>query len=415
MRATVLARPAPRRDRAGGRAARRRRGPGAAGRPAHAALDGGQLRGRVRRAWRRPRSTRRSTHVDARRLAGLPAVRARIGRADAAVAAARLAVDEAARRVDEAPGDEETNRWVWRAKLLAGTTAADVAASHAGGGRHRRRPGAGHPLERLYRDARCGSLQPATSDVCADWLGVAALGGDPDRDGSAPAMVSRRARSSPASALALPAAGARRTSCGTASSPRTTPASSAALAERIFANSGVRDPAGAVNPLLEDVSGWSTERADGALPGRGAAAGQGGGRPGAGRGRAWPPTTSGCSRSAPAPATSRRGWTSCSPATWAWPPHTQRLFVGHMGCYAALPGLGAVGDFVAARGRPGAAALRRADQPARPAADRRTRSRSSRTRCSPTPRPPSCCVPASGRGTRSARSPRHRHHRPPTT
>lgn len=30
----------------------------------------------------------------------------------------------------------------------------------------------------------------------------------------------------------------------------------------------------------------------------------------------------------------------------------QRLVVGHMGCYAAVPGLGAVGDFVAARGRP---------------------------------------------------------------
>ena len=26
----------------------------------------------------------------------------------------------------------------------------------------------------------------ATSDVCADWLGIAALGGDPDRDGSTP-------------------------------------------------------------------------------------------------------------------------------------------------------------------------------------------------------------------------------------
>ena len=30
----------------------------------------------------------------------------------------------------------------------------------------------------------------------------------------------------------------------------------------------------------------------------------------------------------------------------------RRLFVGHMGCYAALPGLGAVADFTAARGRP---------------------------------------------------------------
>jgi alkylation response protein AidB-like acyl-CoA dehydrogenase len=124
-------------------------------------------------------------HIAARKLGGLASVRARIGRADAAVAAARLVVDEAARRVDEAPGDEETNRWVWRAKLLAGTTAADVAASmlEAAGTSATRR---GHPLERLFRDARCGSLQPATSDVCADWLGVAALGGDPENDGSAP-------------------------------------------------------------------------------------------------------------------------------------------------------------------------------------------------------------------------------------
>lgn len=124
-------------------------------------------------------------HANARGIGELPAVRARIGRADAAVAAARLAVAEAARRVDEEPGEVETNRWVWRAKLLAGTTAAEVAASmlEAAGTSATRR---GHPLERLYRDARCGSLHPATSDVCADWLGIAALGGDPDRDGTTP-------------------------------------------------------------------------------------------------------------------------------------------------------------------------------------------------------------------------------------
>lgn len=124
-------------------------------------------------------------HVNQRRLGGLPAVRARIGRADAAVEAARLVVNEAARRVDEAPGDQETNRWVWRAKLLAGTTAMEVAASmlEAAGTSASRR---GHPLERLFRDARCGSLQPATSDVCADWLGVAAIGGDPESDGTGP-------------------------------------------------------------------------------------------------------------------------------------------------------------------------------------------------------------------------------------
>ena len=124
-------------------------------------------------------------HCQARGIANLPNVRARVGRADAAVAAARLVVDEAARRVATAPGEPDTNRWVWRAKLLAGTTAMDVASSmvEAAGTSVTRR---GHPLERLLRDARCGSLQPATSDVCADWLGIAALGGDPDSDGSAP-------------------------------------------------------------------------------------------------------------------------------------------------------------------------------------------------------------------------------------
>ena len=124
-------------------------------------------------------------HVNTRGLGHLPAVRARIGRADAAAAAAHLAVMEAARRVDEEPGEAETTRWVWRAKLLAGTTAAEVAASmlEAAGTSAMRR---GHPLERLYRDARAGSLQPATSDVCADWLGVEAIGGDPDADGVAP-------------------------------------------------------------------------------------------------------------------------------------------------------------------------------------------------------------------------------------
>ncbi|GLY08088.1 acyl-CoA dehydrogenase family protein [Actinoplanes sp. NBRC 101535] len=124
-------------------------------------------------------------HLTERGLTHLPSVRTRIGRADAAVEAAHLAVREAARRVDEKPGDAETKRWVWRAKLLAGTTAAEVAASmlEAAGTSAMRR---GNQLERLYRDARAGSLQPATSDVCADWLGVEALGGDPDAGGVTP-------------------------------------------------------------------------------------------------------------------------------------------------------------------------------------------------------------------------------------
>lgn len=126
-----------------------------------------------------------AAHVSERGLARLPAVRARLGRADARVAAARQVVREAARRVDEAPGTPDTNRWVWRAKLLAGETAMEVAASmlEACGTSATRR---GAALERIYRDARCGSLQPATSDVCADWLGCAVCGLDPEHEAEVP-------------------------------------------------------------------------------------------------------------------------------------------------------------------------------------------------------------------------------------
>jgi len=110
-------------------------------------------------------------------LTKLGAVRARLGRADAQVAAARLVLQEAAARADAAPGEPETNRWVYRSKLLAGDTAQDVAASLAeacGLGALRR----GGVLERLLRDARSGALMPPPSDVCADVLGTAALGLD---------------------------------------------------------------------------------------------------------------------------------------------------------------------------------------------------------------------------------------------
>lgn len=120
-----------------------------------------------------------------RGLHSLPHVRARLGRADALAEAAWLATREAAKRVDEAPGDPQTNKAVYRAKLLAGDAAHEVTASmlEACGTSATRR---GNPLERMFRDARCGALQPATSDVCADWLGVATLGLDPDEETAVP-------------------------------------------------------------------------------------------------------------------------------------------------------------------------------------------------------------------------------------
>ncbi|GIF29452.1 type III polyketide synthase [Actinoplanes utahensis] len=124
------------------------------------------------------------------------------------------------------------------------------------------------------------------------------------------------------------------------------------LARRIFANSGVRTRQAVVSPLLEDVSGWSTER----------------------RMRRYQAEAAPLGKAAVSRALADAGLAAgdlglfavCSCTGYATPgldillardlgmsPNVQRLFVGHMGCYAALPGLGSVTDFVAARGRPG--------------------------------------------------------------
>jgi predicted naringenin-chalcone synthase len=123
------------------------------------------------------------------------------------------------------------------------------------------------------------------------------------------------------------------------------------LAQRIFANSGVRTRQAAVSPLLEDVSGWSTER----------------------RMRRYQVEAMPLAKEAVGRALTEAGvaadelglFVVCSCTGYATPgldillardmgmaPSLQRLFVGHMGCYAALPGLGTAADFVAARGRP---------------------------------------------------------------
>ncbi|SBT48845.1 type III polyketide synthase [Micromonospora auratinigra] len=124
-----------------------------------------------------------------------------------------------------------------------------------------------------------------------------------------------------------------------------------ALAERIFANSGVSHRQAAVNPLLEDVSEWPTER----------------------RMRRYQVEALPLGKEAVSRALTAAGldagdiglFVVCSCTGYATPgldillardlgmaPDAQRMFVGHMGCYAALPGLGAASDFVTARGRP---------------------------------------------------------------
>ena len=123
------------------------------------------------------------------------------------------------------------------------------------------------------------------------------------------------------------------------------------LAKRIFENSGVRTRQAAVSPLLEDVSDWTTEQ----------------------RMRRYQVEAVPLGKEAVSRALADAGigagdlglFAVCSCTGYATPgldillardlgmsPSVQRLFVGHMGCYAALPGLGAVSDFVTSRGRP---------------------------------------------------------------
>jgi predicted naringenin-chalcone synthase len=123
------------------------------------------------------------------------------------------------------------------------------------------------------------------------------------------------------------------------------------FARRIFEHSGVATRHAVINPTIEDVSGWSTRRRMErylveALP---------------------------LGKEAVSRALDSAGLDSADVALFAvtcctgyvspgvdillardlgMSRETQRLFVGHMGCYAALPGLGAASDFVVARGRP---------------------------------------------------------------
>jgi alkylresorcinol/alkylpyrone synthase len=124
-----------------------------------------------------------------------------------------------------------------------------------------------------------------------------------------------------------------------------------ALARRVFENSGVLHRHGVVNPTVEDPSGWSTQERmlrylTEAMPLGKAAVGRA------------------LAEAGIAPADLGL-FVVCSCTGYATPgldillardvgmaATTQRLFIGHMGCYAALPGLGTVTDFVTARQRP---------------------------------------------------------------
>ena len=123
------------------------------------------------------------------------------------------------------------------------------------------------------------------------------------------------------------------------------------LAQRIFANAGVVTRHAAVSPLLEDVSGWPTaarmqrylteamplgkEAVGAALAGAGV-----------------PPDRIGLLVVCSCTGYVTPGLDILLARDLGLAGDCQRLFVGHMGCYAALPGLATAADFVAVHRRP---------------------------------------------------------------
>ena len=121
--------------------------------------------------------------------------------------------------------------------------------------------------------------------------------------------------------------------------------------ERVFRGAGVAYRHAVVNPLVEDVSAWSTgqrmrryvaesvplgkEAVGAALAAAGLAA-----------------EDVGLFAVVSCTGYATPGIDIRVAADLGMAADVQRLVVGHMGCYAAVPGLGAVGDFVVARGRP---------------------------------------------------------------
>ena len=122
-------------------------------------------------------------------------------------------------------------------------------------------------------------------------------------------------------------------------------------ARRIFAGAGVTRRHAVANPLDEDLSGWGTAArmaryVEEALPlGKQAVAG-------ALDAAGLAPGDVGLFTVVTCTGYATPGLDIRLAADLGMPPGLQRLLVGHMGCYAALPGLAAVSDFVTARSRP---------------------------------------------------------------
>ncbi|HFB67222.1 MAG TPA: acyl-CoA dehydrogenase [Aeromonadales bacterium] len=104
-----------------------------------------------------------------------PLVQHQLGKLYTELTSARLAVYHAAHLVDTARGSDEANAAIHHAKYLVSESGPKLASDAI------RMCGASSiskffPLERYYRDSRCGALQPAYSDDCLLYLGKTAFG-----------------------------------------------------------------------------------------------------------------------------------------------------------------------------------------------------------------------------------------------
>jgi alkylresorcinol/alkylpyrone synthase len=123
------------------------------------------------------------------------------------------------------------------------------------------------------------------------------------------------------------------------------------LAKRIFEHSGVVTRHAVVNPLVEDTSHWSTGRRmerylPEAMPLGKDAVSKALGDAGVSPGDVGLLVVCSCTGYV------TPGLDILLARDLGLPADAQRIFIGHMGCYAALPGLGVAADFVSLRGRP---------------------------------------------------------------
>ena len=122
------------------------------------------------------------------------------------------------------------------------------------------------------------------------------------------------------------------------------------LAEQVFANAGVETRHGVIDPAEEDISGWSTGRRMERFVSEAMPLGEEALRAVLDR-AGLTPEEIGLLAVVSCTGYATPGLDILLARDLGLPADVQRLHIGHMGCYAAIPGLGAAADTVAARGK----------------------------------------------------------------